>query len=102
MFTAAMPTWGSLSRLIRLYAGKSMEGHLGIMWRDPQNQVRYAGRAPNFHAMNETPIPDFDEFYYARRASGYESWGPAAGCSCRLRLLGAAGGGKRTTARSAA
>ena len=61
----------------RLYAGKSMEGHLGIMWRDPQNQVRYAGRAPNFHAMNETPIPDFDEFYYARRASGYESWGRA-------------------------
>jgi ribosomal peptide maturation radical SAM protein 1 len=60
-----------------LYAGKSMEGRLGIMWRDSQNQVSYAGRAPNFHAMNETPIPDFDEFYYARRASGYESYGRA-------------------------
>jgi ribosomal peptide maturation radical SAM protein 1 len=44
------------------------------MWRDAQGQVRYAGRAPNFHAMNETPVPDFDEFYYARKASGYESW----------------------------
>jgi ribosomal peptide maturation radical SAM protein 1 len=58
----------------RLYAGQSMEGRAGVMWRDAQGQVRYAGRAPNFHAMNETPVPDFDEFYYARKASGYDSW----------------------------
>jgi len=58
----------------RLYAGESMEGRAGVMWRDAQGQVRYAGRAPNFHAMNETPVPDFDEFYYARKASGYDSW----------------------------
>ncbi|HEV8491635.1 MAG TPA: RiPP maturation radical SAM C-methyltransferase, partial [Candidatus Angelobacter sp.] len=58
----------------RLYSGQSMEGLQGIMWRDGQGQVKYAGRAPNFHAMNETPVPDFDEFYYARKASGYDSW----------------------------
>jgi ribosomal peptide maturation radical SAM protein 1 len=58
----------------RLYAGKSMEGQRGVMWRNAQGKVEYAGRAPNFHTMNETPIPDYDEFYYARRASGYESW----------------------------
>src|SRR5262249_29939492 len=28
----------------RLYAGKSMKGHMGIMWRDAQGQVQYAGR----------------------------------------------------------
>ena len=61
----------------RLYSGQSMEGLQGIMWRDGQGQVKYAGRAPNFHAMNETPVPDFDEFYYARQASGYGSWGRA-------------------------
>lgn len=58
----------------RLYAGKSMEGHPGIMWRDAGGQVRYTGRAPNFHEMNETPVPDFDEFFYARQASGYGLW----------------------------
>src|SRR5947209_520188 len=61
----------------RLYVGKSMAGQPGIMGRDAQGQVQYAGRAPNFHAMNETPIPDYDEFYYARRASGYDSYGRA-------------------------
>ncbi len=61
----------------RLYAGKSMEGQRGVMWRDAQGQVQYAGRAPNFHTMNDTPIPDYDEFYHARRSSGYESWGRA-------------------------
>jgi len=58
----------------RLYAGQSMEGRAGIMWRDARGQVQYAGRSANFHAMNETPIPDYDEFYYARQAGGYESY----------------------------
>jgi ribosomal peptide maturation radical SAM protein 1 len=57
----------------RLYSGQSMEGLPGIMWRDGQGQVRYAGRAPNFMAMNETPVPDFDEYFYARKESGYET-----------------------------
>jgi ribosomal peptide maturation radical SAM protein 1 len=56
----------------RLYSGRSMEGLPGIMWRDGQGAVRYGGRAPNFMDMNRTPLPDFDEYFYARQASGYE------------------------------
>jgi ribosomal peptide maturation radical SAM protein 1 len=58
----------------RLYAGETMEGQPGIMWRDSQGVVRYAGRAPNFHAMDETPIPDFDEYLYARNQCAYTSY----------------------------
>lgn len=58
----------------RLYAGRSMEVQAGIMWRDFQGAVQYAGRAPNFHAMDETPVPDFDEYFYARTQCGYSSY----------------------------
>jgi ribosomal peptide maturation radical SAM protein 1 len=44
------------------------------MWRDPVGVVQYAGRAPNFLAMNETPVPDFDEYFYARTQCGYSSY----------------------------
>ncbi|HZU33855.1 MAG TPA: RiPP maturation radical SAM C-methyltransferase, partial [Candidatus Angelobacter sp.] len=50
-----------------------MEGLPGIMWRGSEGQIHYAGRAPNFMAMNDTPTPDFDEYFYARKESGYES-----------------------------
>ncbi len=56
----------------RLYSGQSMEGLPGLMWRDGQGQIRYAGRAPNFMDMNSTPLPDYDEYFYAREAGGYE------------------------------
>jgi ribosomal peptide maturation radical SAM protein 1 len=56
----------------RLYSGQTMEGLPGIMWRDSGGTVHYAGRAPNFLDMNQTPLPDFDEYFYARDASGYE------------------------------
>ena len=56
----------------RLYSGRSMEGLPGIMWRDGTGAIRYAGRAPNFMDMNQTPLPDFDEYFYARQSSGYE------------------------------
>ena len=63
----------SLPEMVRrLYSGRSMEGLQGLMWRDEQGSVRYAGRAPNFMDMNRTPLPDFDEYFYARQASGYE------------------------------
>jgi ribosomal peptide maturation radical SAM protein 1 len=58
----------------RLYAGESMQGEAGIMWRDAQGAVQYAGRAPNFMNMNETPVPDFDEYFYARSQCGYNSY----------------------------
>ncbi|HKS41419.1 MAG TPA: RiPP maturation radical SAM C-methyltransferase [Blastocatellia bacterium] len=57
----------------RLYKGESMTGLRGVMWRD-QNQVNYAGRAPNFSDMNSTPVPDFDEYFYARNEGGYEKF----------------------------
>ena len=57
----------------RLYRGESMKGLRGLMWRNG-GKVEYAGRAPNFMAMDETPLPDFDEYFYARKESGYEDW----------------------------
>ena len=55
----------------RLYRNESMAGLRGVMWREG-GVVQYAGRAPNFADMNSTPVPDFDEYFYARRESGYE------------------------------
>lgn len=54
----------------RLYRGDSMRDLKGIMWREG-DEVTYAGRAPNFSDMNSTPIPDFDEYFYAREESSY-------------------------------
>ncbi len=60
----------------RLYRGQSMEGLRGLMWRNG-DKVEYAGRAPNFMAMDETPLPDFDEYFYARKEGGYEDYDEA-------------------------
>jgi len=67
----------TLSKTIRgLYAGQSMEGMPGIIWRDGDH-VAYAGRAPNLSDMNKTPVPDFDEYFYARKEGGYEAYAEA-------------------------
>jgi ribosomal peptide maturation radical SAM protein 1 len=55
----------------RIYSGQSMQGMPGIMWRD-NDRVVYNGRAPNLADMNKTPVPDFDEYFYARTQSGYQ------------------------------
>jgi ribosomal peptide maturation radical SAM protein 1 len=60
----------------RLYAGQSMAGIPGMMWRNG-SQVAYAGRAPNLADMNKTPVPDFDEYFYARKEGGYHEYGQA-------------------------
>ncbi|MGH9822073.1 MAG: RiPP maturation radical SAM C-methyltransferase [Blastocatellia bacterium] len=57
----------------RIYDGESAAGIKGVMWRNG-DKVEYAGRAPNFQNMNETPTPDFDEYFYARREGGYGSY----------------------------
>ena len=62
----------------RLYAGQSMAGMPGMMWRD-RGQVAYAGRAPNLADMNKTPVPDFDEYFYARSEGGYHYYDQAQG-----------------------
>jgi len=62
----------------RLYEGQSMAGMVGMMWRD-NGGVAYAGRAPNLADMNKTPVPDFDEYFYARKQGGYEYYDEAHG-----------------------
>lgn len=57
----------------KLYAGDSMSGLRGVMWRE-NGKVQYAGRAPNFLEMDSTPTPEFEEYFYARREGGYEGW----------------------------
>ena len=57
----------------RIYRKESMKGMPGVMWRD-NGQVAFAGRAPNLSDMNKTPVPDFDEYFYARKESGYEQY----------------------------
>ena len=57
----------------RLSRGEPMRGLRGIMWRD-DGKLAFAGRAPNFNDMNKTPVPDFDEYFYARREGGYSSF----------------------------
>ena len=43
------------------------------MWRD-NDQIQYAGRAPNLREMNKTPVPNFDEYFYARNEGGYAGY----------------------------
>lgn len=60
----------------RLGNGIPLDGLKGIMWRQ-DGKVRFEGRAPNLSDMNATPIPDFDEYFYARKESGYDAWAHA-------------------------
>lgn len=62
----------------RLYSGESMAGMPGMMWRGPEG-VAYAGRAPNLADMNKTPVPDFDEYFYARKEGGYDDYDQSEG-----------------------
>ena len=65
----------------RLYSGQSMHGMPGMMWRnkDGGDRIAYAGRAPNLSDMNKTPVPDFDEYFYARKEGGYHYCDQAQG-----------------------
>jgi ribosomal peptide maturation radical SAM protein 1 len=57
----------------RLHRGQTPADVPGVMWRDG-GQVRYLGRAPNLSDLSSTPTPSFDEYFYARRESGYGAW----------------------------
>jgi ribosomal peptide maturation radical SAM protein 1 len=57
----------------RLYAGRSMQGLRGVMFREG-GEIRFAGRSPNFSDMDQTPTPDFAEYFYARREGRYEAY----------------------------
>jgi ribosomal peptide maturation radical SAM protein 1 len=60
----------------RLNRRQSLEGLRGIM-RRVGDRIEYSGRAENFSDMNRTPVPDFDEYFYARREGGYEAYNDA-------------------------
>ena len=57
----------------RLYGEQSLCGLRGLMFRE-NGGIEFAGRAPNFADMDQTPVPDFTEFFYARRTGGYEQY----------------------------
>jgi len=64
----------SLPGAIRnIFAGKPLDGLPGLMWRDG-GKVAFAGRAANLHDMRTTPVPDFDEYFYARREGGFDRY----------------------------
>jgi ribosomal peptide maturation radical SAM protein 1 len=61
----------SLPGAIRnILSGKPVDGQPGLMWRDG-GKVAFTGRAANLHDMRATPVPDFDEYFYARREGGF-------------------------------
>ena len=60
----------------RLRCGASLAGLPGVMWRD-HDTLRFHGRAPNLADLNTTPIPNYDEYFYARRESGYAGYDKA-------------------------
>jgi len=53
----------------RLYAGGSMAGLRGVLWRDGDTVV-CEGRAPNFGDLDANPLPDFDEYFATRARTG--------------------------------
>ncbi len=55
----------------RLAHGLPLDGFPGVMHRSA-GRPKYAGRAPNLENLDLTPIPDFDEYFGARTATGYE------------------------------
>jgi ribosomal peptide maturation radical SAM protein 1 len=55
----------------RVYSGCSMRGLRGVMRRE-NGGIAYEGRAPNLEDLDRTPIPDFDEYYRTRVATGYD------------------------------
>jgi ribosomal peptide maturation radical SAM protein 1 len=57
----------------RIYRKQSVAGMPGLMWRDG-DRIVFAGRAPNLRDMNKTPVPDFDEYFYARNEGGYADY----------------------------
>ncbi|MCP4219750.1 MAG: RiPP maturation radical SAM protein 1 [bacterium] len=51
----------------RLEKGESMAGLPGLLWRKGE-EIVFNGRSPNLMDMDSTPVPDYDEYLYARDA----------------------------------
>src|SRR6476661_2922272 len=66
----------SLPKILRaILEEKPVTGLQGLMSRDG-GQVVFGGRAANLQDLNVTPVPEFEEYFYARTESGYSSYSP--------------------------
>jgi ribosomal peptide maturation radical SAM protein 1 len=66
----------SLPQIIRnILDDRPVGGLQGLMSRE-QGQVRFGGRAANLRDLNATPVPEFDEYFYARTESRYAEYSP--------------------------
>ncbi len=53
---------------------KNLAGLPGLMWRNRESgEILFNGRAPNLTDMDSTPVPDFDEYFYARKQVDYDN-----------------------------
>jgi ribosomal peptide maturation radical SAM protein 1 len=68
----------SLPAVIRnILDEKPLRGLEGLMSRE-DGQVVYGGRAANLRDLSTTPVPDFDEYFYARAEGGFARYSPAS------------------------
>jgi ribosomal peptide maturation radical SAM protein 1 len=66
----------SLPKIVRgILEDKPVIGLPGLMSREG-GQVRFGGRAANLRDLNVTPVPEFDEYFYARTESRYAQYDP--------------------------
>ena len=66
----------SLPNILRgILDDKPVAGLPGLMSRSG-GEVVFGGRAANLRDLNVTPVPEFDEYFYARGESGYAEFSP--------------------------
>src|SRR6185369_5108043 len=66
----------SLPKVIRgILDEKPVSGLPGLMSREG-GKVIFGGRAANLRDLNVTPVPEFEEYFYARDESGYAQYSP--------------------------
>jgi ribosomal peptide maturation radical SAM protein 1 len=64
----------SLPKALRgILDGDAPHGLPGVMSRR-SGKVVFGGRAANLNDMSRTPVPEFDEYFYARKEGGYGSY----------------------------
>jgi ribosomal peptide maturation radical SAM protein 1 len=61
--------------LTGILQGRPVRGLAGLMSRQAGHPV-FGGRAPNLRDLNVTPVPEFDEYFYARTESRYAQYRP--------------------------
>jgi len=61
----------------RVADGASLEGLKGVMYRRADGSLGYAGRAPNLVDLDQTPVPDYDDYYRLAQRLDYDSWDDA-------------------------